>query len=76
MKGTQTYGIKYSKVVYFHLTSYSDSDFDGNKENGVSTYGYLMSTGSAAINWRSHKQFVPIDSTTKVEYVAVAQATK
>ena len=76
LKGTRTYGIKYFKVVYFHLIGYSDSDFDGNKENGVSTSCYLMSTGSVAINWRSRKQYVPIDSMTKVEYVAAAQATK
>jgi len=31
LKGTQTYGIKYSKVVDFHLIGYSDSDFDGDK---------------------------------------------
>ena len=36
-KCTQYYGIKYSKVSYFHLTGYSDSNFDGDKEHGVST---------------------------------------
>jgi len=76
LKGTRTYGIKYSKVVDFHLTSYSDSDFDGDKENGVSTSIYLMSLGSTTISWRSRKQSLPIDSTTEVEYVAAAQATK
>jgi hypothetical protein len=76
LKGTQTYGIKYSKVVDFHLTGYSDSDFDGDKENGVSTSGYLMSLGSTTISWRSCKQSVPVDSTTEAEYVAAAQATK
>jgi len=76
LKGTQTYGIKYSKVVDFHLTGYSDSDFYGDKENGVFTYGYLMSLGSTTISWRSCKQSVPVDSTTEAEYVAPAQATK
>ena len=76
LKGTQTYGIKYSKVLDFHLAGYSNSDFDGDRENGVSTSGYLMNLGSAAISWRSRKQYVPIDSTTEVEYVAAAQATK
>ena len=75
LKGTQFLGIKYSKVSYFHLTGYSDSDFDGDKENGLSTSGYLM-TGSAAITWRSKKQTIPANSTTKAEYVAAAQATK
>ena len=50
LKGTQTLGIKYSKVSDFHLTGYSDLDFDGDKENGLSTSGYLMTLGSAAIS--------------------------
>ena len=49
LKGTRTYGIKYSKVIDFHLANYSDSDFDGDKENGVSTSSYLMSLGSKTI---------------------------
>ena len=53
LKGTQSYGIKYSKVSDFHLTSYSDSNFDGDKEHGVSTSGYLMNIGSTTISWRS-----------------------
>ena len=76
LKDTRTYGIKYSKVVDFHLTSYSDFDFDGDKENGVSTSGYLMSLRSTTISWRSRKQSIPADSTTEAEYVATAQATK
>ena len=53
LKDTQSYGIKYSKVSEFHLTGYSDSYFDGDKEHGVSTSGYLMSLVSVAITWRS-----------------------
>jgi hypothetical protein len=76
LKGTQSYGIKYSKVSDFHLIGYSDSDFDGDKEHGVSPSGYLMNLGSAAITWRSRKQSVPADSTTEAKYVAAAQDTK
>lgn len=76
LEGTQTYGIKYSKVSYFHLTCYSDVDFDGDKENGESTSGYLMTFGSVAITWRLWKQSIPIDSTTESKYVAASQTTK
>jgi len=31
---------------------------------------------STIVTWRSRKQLVPIDSTTKVEYVAATQAIK
>jgi hypothetical protein len=50
LKGTQDFGLKYSKVDDFNLIGYSDSDFDGDKENGVSTLGYLMSLGSTIVS--------------------------
>ena len=76
LKGTQDFGLKYTQVGDFILTGYSDSDFDGDKETGVSTTGYTMSLGSGAVSWRSRKQSVPADSTTEAEYVAAAEATK
>ena len=60
----------------FKLIGYLDSDFDGDKEKGVSTSRYTMSLGSIAISWRSRKQSVPADSTTEAEYVATAHAAK
>ena len=58
------------------MIRYSDSDFDGDKETGVSTSGYTMSLGSGAVSWRSRKQSVLVDSTIEAEYVAAAEATK
>ena len=60
----------------FRLIGYFDSDCGGDKETRVSTSGYAMSLGSRAVSWRSHKQSIPTDSTTKAEYVAVVEATK
>ena len=65
LKGTQNVGLKYSKVDDFKLIGYSESDFDGDKETGVSTSRYTMSLGSAVVSWRSCKHSVPADSTTK-----------
>jgi hypothetical protein len=76
LKGTQNFGLKYSKVEYFRLVGHTDSNFDGDKENGVSTSGYFTSLGSTTISWRSHKQFVSTYSTTKAKYVVVAEETK
>eukprot|EP00253_Pinus_taeda_P034786 PITA_34786 len=76
LKGNQDFGIKYTQVDDFSLIGYSNSDFNGDKETGVSTLGYAMSLGSRAVSWRSRKQSVPIDSTTEVEYVATIEATK
>jgi hypothetical protein len=60
----------------FKLIKYSDLNFVGDKENGVSTSGYLMSLGSTVVSWRSRKQSVPADSTTEAEYVAATEATR
>eukprot|EP00253_Pinus_taeda_P033584 PITA_33584 len=46
LKGTQDFGIKYAQVGDFSLIGYSDSNFDEDKETGVSTSGYAMSLGS------------------------------
>ena len=46
LKGTRYFGLKYSKVDEFKLIGYFDSDFDGDKEMGVSTSEYTMSLGS------------------------------
>ena len=35
-----------------------------------------MSLGSVVVSWRSCKESVPADSTTKEKYVAAAEATK
>ena len=56
LKGTQDFGIKYTQVDDFSLIGYSDSDFDGDKETGVSTSCYFMSLGSRVVYWRSCKQ--------------------
>lgn len=76
MKGTQGFGLKYTQVGDFNLIGYSDSKFDGDKETGVSTSGYVISIGSRVISWRSNKQSVLVDSTTEAEYVAATEATK
>ena len=55
LKWTQDFGLKYNKVEDFKLIGYTNLGFDGNKETGVSTYGYTMSLGSTVNSWRSHK---------------------
>jgi hypothetical protein len=56
LKGTQDIGLKYSKVeANFKLVRHTDSEFDGDKENGVPTLGYLTSLGSTTMSWKSCK---------------------
>jgi hypothetical protein len=58
LKGTQDFGLGYSKMDDFILIKYFDSDFDVDKENGVSNLGYLMSLGLETVSCRSCKQSV------------------
>eukprot|EP00253_Pinus_taeda_P029082 PITA_29082 len=76
LKGTQDFGIKYTQVDDFSLIGYSDLDFDGDKDTRVSTSRYAMIIGSRVVSSRSRKQSIPADSTTEVEYVVVAEASK
>jgi hypothetical protein len=50
LKGTKDFGLRYSKLDDFNLIEYSDSNFVGDKENGVLTLGYLMSLGSTVVS--------------------------
>ena len=50
LKGTHDFGLKYTLVSEFRLIGYSDSDFDGDKEIGVCTLGYVMSLGSGVVS--------------------------
>ena len=50
LRGTQELGLKYFKVGDFKLIGYTDLDFDGDKEKGVSSSGYVMSLRSTFIS--------------------------
>ena len=50
LKETQEFGIKYTQVDDFNLIGYSDLDFDGDKETGVSTSGYAISVGLRVVS--------------------------
>eukprot|EP00253_Pinus_taeda_P009574 PITA_09574 len=50
LKGTHDFGIKYTQVDDFNLIRYSDSDFDGDKETGVSTSRHAMSLGLGVVS--------------------------
>ena len=62
LKGTQDFGLKYTKVKDVKLIGYIDLDFDGDNEIGVSTSGYKMSLGSLVISQRSCNQLILANS--------------
>ena len=55
LKRNQDFGIICSNVEGFKLIGYLDSNFDGDKENGVPTSRYIISLGLVSISYRSCK---------------------
>ena len=58
------------------MVRYLDSDYVGNIDDRRSTTGYEFTLSEGPIYWRSTLQSLVAMSTTEVEYMAVAEATK
>lgn len=54
------------------LQGYSDSDWAGSVENTKSNGGFCFSFGSVVFCWNTKKQIVVAQSSTEVEYIAIA----
>lgn len=75
MKGTTNHGNFYEKKGVWKLTSYTDSDWDGNQDDRKSTFGYVFTLGLSVISWSSKKQPIFAFSSVEEEYVAATSAT-
>ena len=53
-----------------------DSDYAGNIDDRRSTIGYVFTLSGGPVCWRSTLQFLVAMSTTKGEYMALAEAAK
>ena len=58
------------------MVGYVDSDCAGNIDDRRSTTSYVFTLFGGLVCWRSTLQSLVAMSTTKVEYMAVAEATK
>lgn len=58
------------------LKGYVHVDFVGNVDGGKSTSVYVFEFSRRAINWTNNKKEVISQSTTKANYIVVAEATK
>ncbi|GJY57474.1 putative ribonuclease H-like domain-containing protein [Tanacetum coccineum] len=72
LKGKPKLGLWYLIVSSFDLESYSDSDYAGANLDRKSTTGGCQFLGRRLISWQCKKQTIVATSTTKAEYVAVA----
>lgn len=56
LKGTQDYGLLYTRAENFSLVEYSDIDWGGDLDDRKSTSGYYFLFGNAVCSWSSKKQ--------------------
>ena len=76
LKGTQNYGLLYTRDDQRAIQGYSDADWAGDVNDRKSTSGYLFTSSRAAVSWRSKKQTSIALSTAEPEYMALASATQ
>ncbi|XP_038885821.1 uncharacterized mitochondrial protein AtMg00810-like [Benincasa hispida] len=74
LKGTLSFGIKFSKVENFKLQGYSDSDWAGLLDDMKSTSGYCFTFGSGCFSWCSKNQDIVAQSTAEAEFIATMTA--
>jgi hypothetical protein len=72
LKHTSEFGIWYSASSSLDLVDFFDADFAGCGIDRKSTFGTCHFLGSSLICWSSQKQYSVAQSTTEVEYIAVA----
>ncbi|PKI58072.1 hypothetical protein CRG98_021565 [Punica granatum] len=74
LKGTVTFGIKFTKGNQFNLCGFTDSDWASCVEDMRSTSGYCFTVGSGCFSWSSKKQEVVAQSTAEAEFMAATAA--
>ena len=72
VRGTITYGLRYTSSSGVLLFGYSDLDWAGSAVDQKSTSGYCFSMGSTMISWFSGKQGSIAQSTAEAEYIAAS----
>ena len=77
MKGTTDYDITFvRKKNNLSVVGYVDADYAGDLDDRRSTTSYVFTFTRGPICWKSMIQSTVAMSTTKVEYIAAAEAVK
>ncbi|KAK2457784.1 putative mitochondrial protein [Trifolium repens] len=72
LAGSCDKGIFISATAPLNFHAYSDADWAGDKDDYISTTGYLLYLGDTPISWSSRKQRSVARSSTEAEYKALA----
>jgi hypothetical protein len=76
LRGTITYGLRYTSSGGLFLHGYAYADWAGSPVDRKSTSRYCFSLGSAIISWSSRKHVSIAQSTTEAKYIATSDAIK
>lgn len=74
LRGTREKGILISNNGSFALLGFTDADWAGDRDDYISTTGYLLYLGCTPISWRFRKQNSVARSSTEAEYRALADS--
>ena len=76
LKGTMSYGLKFSDSENDKVVGFADADWAGDADSCCSTSGYVFKSGSSTVSWCSRKQATVAKSATEAEYVSLSLATQ
>nr|GEW68349.1 zinc finger, CCHC-type [Tanacetum cinerariifolium] len=74
IKGTKEHGIIYKKEGSCKITSYSDSSYEINTDQGKGTTGIVFYFGESPITWCTQKQPIVVLSSCESEFMAATGA--
>jgi hypothetical protein len=80
LKRTRMYGLRYQKSeesdIVGNLHGFCDADWAADRDNYLSTSGWVFIMNGAAISWQSKRGRSPAQSSCEAEYVAERMATQ
>jgi hypothetical protein len=68
--------ITYNGLDEVGLTSYTDSNYAGDRDDRKSTGAYVFTLAGGAITWSSKRQGCTASSTSEAEYMALSRAAR
>ncbi|KAG7598928.1 Zinc finger CCHC-type [Arabidopsis suecica] len=76
LRGTQSYGLSFTRGTEQGLVGYSDSSHNVDEDDGKSTTGHIFYLGDCPITWCTKKQDTVALSSCEAEFMAATEAAK